>query len=218
MSELKRIASGGTIRTTIDYWPSLVDILMTVLMVFVLQNLVQTALSVNSVESARIRQSQQLLQDALDREFSAEIRNGTVTLVRGVNLLQIRFSDRILFNPQEAALKAEGERILDRCASTLASIRSSAYDRIQVEGHTDRSEFTRAGYPRNNWELSSARALTVIDRFVRKGRINQDKLSAAAYASSRPVLVGTAYRPDLSRRIELRIVFIPPAERKPHGQ
>jgi flagellar motor protein MotB len=209
---------GGTIRTSVDYWPSFVDILMTVLMVFVLQNLVQTSLNVTSIEAAKIRQAQQLLQNALDREFSSEIAAGTVSVVRGVNLLQIRFSDKILFTPQKADLKPEGAAIVDRCAATLGNIPSTAYDRIQIEGHTDRNEFSAPQYPRDNWELSAARALVVVSRFKRSPLLSQDRLSAAAYAGFRPVMVGDKYRADLSRRIELRVVFIPPSDRKATNQ
>ena len=209
-----RQPTGGTIQTSVDYWPSFVDILMTVLMVFVLQNLVQTSLNVSSIEAAKIRQAQQLLQNALDREFRSEIAEGTVSVVRGVNLLQIRFSDKILFKPLHADLKPEGGQIVDRCAATLRSVPSSKYDRIQIEGHTDRNTFTALQYPRDNWELSSARALTVVERFKRNALLPEAKLSAAAYASFRPVMIGNTYRPDLSRRIELRIVFIPPSDRK----
>jgi chemotaxis protein MotB len=206
-----RQATGGTIRTTVEYWPAFVDILMTVLMVFVLQNLLQTSLNIGSLESAKIRQAQSTLQQALERDFQSEIRDGTINIVVGINLLQVRFSDKILFSPTDHKLKPKGQQIVDRCALTLARIPSILYDRIQVEGHTDRAPFQRKEYPSNNWELSTARALTVVERF-RSHSLAQDKLSAVGYAEFRPIFSRGVYNPDLSRRIELRLVFMAPAD------
>lgn len=204
--------TGGTIRTELEYWPAFVDILMTVLMVFVLQNVLQSALNAGSLEAAKIRQAQRMLQKAIEEEFQGEIRSGKVTVVPGVNLLQIRFSDEILFGSGTSELNPKGEQILDRCAHTLAQMPANLYDRIQVEGHTDQHRFKYD--PDGNWKLSTARAVTVVERFKHHA-VAEDKLSAAGYAEFRPVTDDNGnYRSDLSRRIELRVVFLAPRGRK----
>src|SRR5262245_54126103 len=90
--------TGTTIRTRLEYWPAFVDTLMIVLIVFVLQNLLQTMLSLGSPEMAEIRKAQRSLKSALEDEFKVESADGTVEIVSGVNLLQVRFSNKVLFN------------------------------------------------------------------------------------------------------------------------
>ena len=72
--------SHGTIHTGVEYWPSYVDILTTVLMVFLLQSFLQTTMNVDNLEAARIRQAQDALRKAMMQEFAAEVANHKIGL------------------------------------------------------------------------------------------------------------------------------------------
>lgn len=208
MTETSFSQQPGRIRTTIEFWPSFVDILVTVLMVFVLQSFLRTTLNVEVLEAAKLQQAQDRLRKSLRSEFQREVQDETVTFAAKPNLLQIRFADRILFKPSRFSLEYAGEDVLRRCARVLSQ--ASSFEEIQIEGHTDTSQFRGAAFPRNNWELSSARALTVVSFFVNAAGLDPKKLSANGYGEFRPVVEAGRYRPDLSRRIELRVVFSTP--------
>jgi chemotaxis protein MotB len=77
-----------------------------------------------------------------------------------------------------------------------------------VEGHTDNVPLDRSAYPSNNWELSTARALSVVEFLSKAEPSFAAVLSANGYSSNRPVAdnVTQAGR-DRNRRIEIRLFF-----------
>ncbi|MDB4916635.1 MAG: Flagellar motor rotation protein MotB [Gemmatimonadetes bacterium] len=207
-----RLDSYGTVRTPIEYWPSFVDILIAILMVFVLQNFIQSALNVDTLEAARIGREQSALRTALGKTFPRELAARAMSLETSPNLLQIRFSDRILFPPGSHLLQDDGKSILRRLTHVLTRADVARYEQIQVEGHTDNSTFARPDYPRDNWELSTSRALSVVSFLLHDG-INPAKLSANGHGEHDPIASNnSAEGRGLNRRIELRIVFSAPKQ------
>lgn len=105
------------------------------------------------------------------------------------------------FAAGEAELREDGRSLIDTLADTLSTARTQ----IRVEGHTDATPIATARYP-SNWELSSARASTVLAQLVARG-IAPSRLSVAGYSSERPIadnntLEGRA----LNRRVDLVIL------------
>lgn len=201
------IQEPGRVSTNILFWPSFVDVLITVLMIFVLQLFIQTNFNIKNLEDAFIQQSQEELDKALNDALKHDFE-GTVFIERAPNIMQIRFTNNVLFDTGDYRLGNVGKNILTKCASVLRN-KSNLYQEIQVEGHTDwewKNESSK--YPHNNWELSTARALSVVDYLMRFDGIDSRRLSANGYADSRPIKgKNGSPDPDLSRRIELRIIF-----------
>jgi len=125
-----------------------------------------------------------------------------------LNLLQIRFGDGVLFEPGSYQLHPRGATLLRRLRDVFHRVDSQAtgllYEQIQIEGHTDDLPFRRPAYPRDNWELSTARA-TAVMRFLTRGArpLEERRMSVNGYAQNRPV----SGRRSRNRRIELRIYF-----------
>lgn len=91
-------------------------------------------------------------------------------------------SDSVLFGEGSADVQLGGIVILDVIADALAE----APNAIIVEGHTDSRPISTAEFP-SNWELSTARATSVL-RFLSEDRnIAAGRLSAAGYADTRPI-------------------------------
>jgi flagellar motor protein MotB len=215
---IKMPIAHGTIRSAIEYWPSYVDILTTVLMVFVLQNFLQTTLNIDSFESARLREEQRQLAGLMKSEFQEETARHKVTLDdTKLNMLQIRFSEEILFASGDYHLAGKGREALSKCARALLSGSGTVdFKQIEVEGHTDRQPLNRSAYPRNNWELSAARAIEVV-RFMMDRGIPPRKLSAGGYAEFHPAEDSLRYQ-SRNRRIELRILFATPDQAPARSQ
>ena len=71
----------------------------------------------------------------------------------------------------------------------MAQILAKAPNQIQVEGHTDDIPINTAYYP-SNWELSSARASSVV-RLFSANSVAPDRMVAIGYADNRPVIANT---------------------------
>ena len=117
------------------------------------------------------------------------------------------FQSEVLFDQGSAELGLEGRLQLARLANSLQSIIPSIPDNInwvlQVEGHTDKIPIKTQAYP-SNWELSTARALSVV-HFLMGQNISPEHLAAAGFADFQPL--NPAETPDAyrqNRRIELK--------------
>lgn len=94
---------------------------------------------------------------------------------------EISMSADVLFNPGSAVLSANGKKALDDAISQI-----KGQDRmIMVEGHTDTDPIKASNW-KSNWELGSARSLTVLHYLIDKG-IAPDHLSAATFGQYQPL-------------------------------
>ncbi len=96
----------------------------------------------------------------------------------------INFSGSALFDSGRAQLKPEVLDALDIMIDLIHE--KSPTSRIIVEGHTDDVPLINSSKYSNNWELSGARAATVIERFEEFGLIPKN-LVAVGYGSTRPL-------------------------------
>jgi flagellar motor protein MotB len=190
-----------------NYWPALLDLVTSSLMLFLLLVFLQTSFSAASFEAVTTRTRQERFLTLFRGEFAAEIAGGAVAVARTVDLIQITFSDRVLFASADFRLQPAGSDMLARCARVF--VRAGAtFEQVQVEGHTDQQALRRTEYPTDNWELSTARALSVV-QFLAAGRgLPPELFSANGYGSYRPVASNaTAEGRARNRRIEIRLFF-----------
>lgn len=124
----------------------------------------------------------------------------TVKIVDG-RMVVVLATD-VLFASGKADLSDAGKTAIAEVAAVLASIPDRAY---QVEGHTDNDPIKTAQFP-SNWELASARAITVVRAMIAAG-VASDRVSAAAYGEFRPVADNaTPSAKAANRRIEITVV------------
>jgi chemotaxis protein MotB len=196
-----------TINTRIVFWPCMVDMLTSVLMIFLLVYFIQATLGRKDPEAEAIRSSQEKFVAFFQDEFEREMKDKSIEIKSDLNLVQIRFSDRILFDPGEYRLKPVGEAALRRCAVIFTKSAPSGFRQIQVEGHTDATPLNSFTYPHDNWELSTGRSISVV-KFLAAQGIREDFLSANGYAANKPVESGNSPAAlARNRRIEIRIIF-----------
>jgi chemotaxis protein MotB len=86
-----------------------------------------------------------------------------------------------LFSTGEVAIQKEGIDFLENITPTLKQLKGT----ITVEGHADSDPINNLRF-RSNWELSSARAATVVNTLEKMG-LPKEKLSAVGYGDSRPI-------------------------------
>ncbi len=118
------------------------------------------------------------------------------------------FQSEVLFAPGSADLTDAAKKELDPVFSTLKQIAAKIPPDInwilQVSGYTDKRPIDTAQFP-SNWELSTARALSVVRYAIKKG-IPADRLAGAGFADTQPIDPGdTAAAFARNRRIELKL-------------
>lgn len=94
--------------------------------------------------------------------------------------IHLTLDDNLLFDSGAARLTVQGHTLLDKVASIIGPLGRN----IRVEGHTDNIPIFTHRYP-SNWELSTARAISVVKYLQRRG-IPAHYLSAAGYGASKP--------------------------------
>jgi chemotaxis protein MotB len=118
------------------------------------------------------------------------------------------FQSEVLFDPGLADLEAGARQKLEPVVSALKQIQANIPDNInwilEVDGHTDVRPIATAQF-KSNWELSTARAVSVVKFLIDQG-IPAQHLAAAGFGEWQPLDTGTtddSYRKN--RRIELRL-------------
>jgi chemotaxis protein MotB len=119
-------------------------------------------------------------------------------------------TDKVLFAADRATLSPIGNTVLDAIAPAL---RVLPHD-LMVEGHTNQVPVAPKYYP-SEWELSGARATTVVRHLISADGISPKRLSATAYADQRPLIEGTSPRANrLNRRVEIVVASKLPADER----
>lgn len=118
------------------------------------------------------------------------------------------FETDVLFDSASAELNPAGEGQLNKIATAIRDIAGDIPDDInwviRVDGHTDERNINTEQFP-SNWDLSSARAISVVNYFIDQG-VPPDRLVAAGFSEYHPIARGSseaAY--SRNRRIELKL-------------
>ena len=119
------------------------------------------------------------------------------------------FQSEVIFATGQANVSAAGKEQLADIASALREIEKSIPENIpwvlQIEGHTDSDPIANSSIFRDNWDLSTERALSVV-RFLRSEGISANRLAAAGYGEFQPIDSGnSAASKQRNRRIELKL-------------
>ncbi len=123
---------------------------------------------------------------------------GEVSVTKTEDGVVITMSDLLLFAEGGTKLSDKGLDILEKVATVLAKL---AYH-VKIKGHTDAEPISSAQYP-SNWELSSARASTVVRLLIKNG-VPPYYVSAEGYAQYHPVATNdTAQGRARNRRVEI---------------
>jgi len=118
------------------------------------------------------------------------------------------FESEVLFPSGQASLTVEGLASIDQLATAITELERSIPPGIdwalQVDGHTDVRPISSPLFP-SNWELSSARATTVVKYLISRG-VSPRRLVAAGYGEFQPLEDGlTEDVLRRNRRIELKL-------------
>ncbi len=118
------------------------------------------------------------------------------------------FQSEVLFDPGQAAIDPKGRADLDRLADAIIQLEREIPPDIpwvmRVDGHTDTRPIKSDKFP-SNWELSTARASSVVEYLISKG-VDPHRLVAAGFGEFQPLeAADTDDARRKNRRIELKL-------------
>ena len=143
--------------------------------------------------------------EELTKSLEAEIAKGDIKIKQVRDRLTINMVDRVLFDSGQSQVKQTGLKVLKQVSDILKNV---ADKQIRIEGHTDNVPIgarLKERYP-TNWELSTARATSVVRYLIEDGGVDRANLSAVGYADTKPMAGNdTEEGRTANRRIEIAL-------------
>ena len=118
----------------------------------------------------------------LNKQLETEVREGKMTLSLQPRGLVVSMNSAAFFHSGNDLVN---EDALESVAKVAATIRDMP-NQIRLEGHTDSKPIRTARF-RSNWELSAARAISMMELFSARFEVPRSRLAIAGYADTAPV-------------------------------
>ncbi|WP_411822367.1 OmpA family protein [Leptospira sp. 'Mane'] len=169
-----------------------------------IRNLVDEISGLKQLNKNQKRELERLADQAkeLEEKLSKEIESGQIRVKRFHNKLIINIDDRLSFDSGSAELKPEIIPAIDKIKEILSSYPENF---LSVEGHTDNVPIKNKY--RNNWQLSTERALSVLDQLLTNKKLNPRNFSAAGFSEYQPIVPNTTNQnKGLNRRVDIVVV------------
>ncbi|WP_373893091.1 flagellar motor protein MotS [Virgibacillus natechei] len=144
----------------------------------------------------------QTLMDDIEKYLDDHDLNNVISADRTERGVVLILQELILFDPGQAELLPSGMPFLGEIGSLLTELPHE----VKVEGHTDDRPISSYRYP-SNWELSGARASSVVRYLVDENDLDQSRFSIAGYSDIDPLVPNTnPENMSQNRRVEIVIL------------
>jgi len=152
-------------------------------------------------ERARIKEQEDNVADKLKATMESNQMSNLVQIDSNERRVRLVLTEAVLFDSGKADLKARAKEVLTPIIEELKKLPND----VLVEGHTDIVPIHKGLYA-TNWELSMARAYSVI-KFLEESGMNPRKLAGIGYGDNRPTADNaTPQGRALNRRIEISLL------------
>jgi len=141
--------------------------------------------------------------DQLMSQLQKEVSEGQVAIRQYEDKLTVNVAEKIFFDSGSAELKPGGKELLKKFGRIVKGLADKV---IRVEGHTDNVPIAKPLQPTypTNWELSAARAITVVRFLQDSAGVPPKMLLAAAFGQYQPIAPNdTPANKQKNRRIEI---------------
>jgi chemotaxis protein MotB len=145
--------------------------------------------------------------DQLVEALEDELKRGELTISNLEGKLSVNLLNQILFDSGKAEIKPEGRKVLQSLGDVLNKFPDKA---LQIEGHTDNVPITSRLSDRfpSNWELSTARATSVVHFLQDQVGLPGDRLVVSGYSEYRP-LVSNDNEEARAQNRRIQILLVP---------
>jgi chemotaxis protein MotB len=140
--------------------------------------------------------------DALVRNLTDEVKKGELQVRQYKDMLTVDVAEQLFFDSGRADLKDTGKSVLKKVGEAIKGYNDKV---VRVVGHTDNVPIKTKTFP-SNWELSVARATTVV-RYLQETGVPPDRMVASGRAEYQPVADNdTPEGRKKNRRIEITLI------------
>ncbi|MCP4284162.1 MAG: OmpA family protein, partial [Gammaproteobacteria bacterium] len=147
----------------------------------------------------KLKQEMELDAEALKEALKEEIEAGLVSVETEDTKIIVRIQEKGSFSSGSASLDTGFIAVMDRISVAVAKSPGN----VIVAGHTDNIPISTARF-RSNWELSSARAVTVVHGLLKNPDIDPERVMVEGHADSRPLVPNdSSANRAINRRVEL---------------
>lgn len=161
-------------------------------------NIGQGALEKAEATEEALREREQIEEELADAVEAAGLADSLELRADPRGIAVALTTDNVLFESGSADLTASGDDAIGRIAAVLQAL---DYD-VTIEGHTDDTPLNRAGY--TNWNLSTDRAVSVVQALALRHAIAPARLSAVGYGENKPLDQGSSTEARArNRRVEI---------------
>jgi chemotaxis protein MotB len=150
---------------------------------------------------AKLEQEVEEQAEELKEMLSEEIDGGLLEVKREDTKIIIRIQEKGSFPSGRATLNPDFFEVISKITGVIANTPG----KIIVAGHTDNIPISTARF-RSNWELSSARAVTVVHAMLSNAALDEERFLIQGFADSKPLVPNDSREHRaLNRRVELII-------------
>ncbi len=161
----------------------------------------QSAQEVKVAVTRETIEDMKLLQETLEEELS----QGLLEIEREGNTIMLRIRERASFPSGSADLRPDFLAVLDKISDALTEINGN----VVVAGHTDNVP-VRGGRYRSNWDLSAARAVSVLLQILEHPELDETRFVVEGHGDAHPLVPNdTPENRARNRRVEITIVQRP---------
>ncbi|PAV30130.1 flagellar motor protein MotS [Virgibacillus profundi] len=142
------------------------------------------------------------LMDDVESYLDENGLNNVISASRTERGVVLVLQELILFEPGKAELLPSGEPFLSKVGSLLSDIPN----KVKVEGHTDSRPMSTYKFP-SNWELSGARAGSVVRYLISENDFDESRFTIVGYSDTRPLVPNTnPGNMSQNRRVEIVVL------------
>lgn len=156
--------------------------------------------------------------EELTSSLNQQIQSGQVELTELKGKMTVKLKDKVVFGSGSAAINKEGRDALDAVAKAFQGLQGKT---IIVAGYTDNVPVSSKGHFKDNWDLSTERAVSVV-RYLQTKGVDPKMLGAAGFSEYRPLAANdSAAGKSQNRRIEIALTsadYTPPVVDTPAQQ
>jgi chemotaxis protein MotB len=140
--------------------------------------------------------------EKLASELAADIDIALIEVESNPSHIIIRLREQAIFESGSADVNPEYDRLLERIADSINPLEG----RIRIAGHTDDQPISSTRY-RSNWDLSSARAVTVAHFLMAPEDADETRYEVSGFADTQPLAANDSEEHRaLNRRVEVMII------------
>jgi chemotaxis protein MotB len=156
--------------------------------------------------------------EELAGSLNDQIKSGQIELSELKGKMTVKLKDKVVFGSGSAAINKQGREALDAVAKAFQGLQGKT---VIVAGYTDNVPVASKSHFKDNWDLSTERAVSVV-RYLQSKGVDPKMLGAAGFAEYRPLAANdTPEGKSQNRRIEIALTaadYTPPVVDTPVAQ